>query len=149
MTNIPPLSDGQPLTYEYIKLMADAINTLSKSEAAINQVIEVSGGNISQSTENVSILTGRFNLNFGKTTNNKQSTAQATVTFGGKFKKNPVVTLSARDPSNDTNKDISHISLVITDLNNTQFTCKAKRIIGNQTVSDTIEVNFIAIGPAS
>lgn len=151
MTNIPPISDGQPLTYEYIQLMVDAINNLSKTEAATNQVVEVSGGNVLPSTDNVNIVTGTFTLNFGAVTNaGKQSSARKTVTFGGKFSKRPVLTLTPRDPSTaGENEQTSHISLVIASLSASEFTCRAKRIIGNQTEKDEIEVQFIAIGPAS
>jgi hypothetical protein len=149
MTNIPPISDGQPLTYETLNLMIAAINKLSKTEAAENQVIEVSGGGTNPSTDDASIVVGEFTLNFGKISSGKQSTAQATVNLGGKFKKIPRIVVTAIDEKSGE-KQISYVSLIVTGVSRTQFTCKGRRMVAGKDVEsgDELKVNFVAIGAA-
>jgi hypothetical protein len=154
MTNIPPISDGQPVTYEFLNLLVAAVNKLSKSETqgGGQQGIEISGKGYSLSkASDVSILIGQFNLKFGSISNAKQSTSTANVQFGGQFKSPPLVFVSAVDPSSDSAADISYISLTVTQVSGTQFTCKGRRMVAGKDAAnkDNLNVNFIAIGPAS
>jgi hypothetical protein len=154
MTNIPPISDGQPVTYEFLNLLVAAVNKMAKSETegGGQQDIEISGKGYSLSkASDVSILIGQFNLKFGSIANAKQSTATSTVQFGGQFKSPPLVFVSAVDPSSDSAADISYISLTVTQVSGTQFTCKGRRMVAGKDASnkDNLNVNFIAIGPAS
>lgn len=152
MTNLNPISDGQPLTYETINLMIGAINSLSPTEAAVNQVIEVTGGNIARSTDNVQMFVGEFFLSFGNIKNNKQSNASAQVKFGNRpFTATPYVFVTAVDPSNDAMADMSFISLTLIDITKSSFTCKGRRLwAGNDAVNkDKLKVNFLAIGPVA
>lgn len=155
MTNIPPISDGQPVTYEFLNLMVAAVNKLAKSETegGGQQDIEVTSGTgytLGKATD-VSIVIGQFNLRFGSIANAKQSTATSTVKFSGQFKSPPLVFVSAVDPSSDSAADISYISLTVTQVSGTQFTCKGRRMVAGKDAAnkDNLKVNFIAIGPAS
>lgn len=150
MTNIPPISDGQPLTYETLNLMIAAINKLSKTEAAENQGIEVSGGGITASTDDANIVVGEFTLKFGSISAGKQSTAQAAVNLGGKFKKIPRILVTALDEKAG-DKQISYVSLIVTNVSRTQFTCKGRRMVAGKDVesADELKINYVAIGAAS
>lgn len=157
MTNLPPISDGQPVTYEFLNLMVGAINNLSKAansqgETPKNQDIEVGGvGYPITAQTGVSIVVGKFSLKFGSIQNAKQSTAQTTVKFSGQFKSDPLVFVTPVDPSADDNADISYVSLVLAKVSKTQFTCKGRRMVAGKdaTNKDTLDVNFIAIGPSA
>ena len=154
MTSIPLISDGQPVTYEFLNLLVGAVNKLSKPETGgEDQDITITGGtNYSlPKSSGVSVVIGSFTLNFGSIQNAKQSTATATAKFSGQFKSAPLVFVTAVDPSSDTNSDISYISLTVTQVSAAQFTCKGRRMVAGKdaTNKDKIDVNFIAIGPAT
>jgi hypothetical protein len=155
MTNIPPISDGQPVTYEFLNLVVAAVNKLAKSETegGGQQDIEISSGSgysLSKASD-VSIVIGQFNLKFGSIAKAKQSTATATVKFSGQFKSAPLIFVSAVDPSSDSAADVSYISLTTTQVSATQFTCRGRRMVAGKDAADkdNLKINFIAIGPAS
>jgi hypothetical protein len=153
MTSITPISDGQPVTYELINQIIGSINNLSKStsEAGTERIIEVFGPNISQ-TNNVQLFIGEFFINFGSIKNAKESTATAEVEFGKKpFSALPYVIMSVVDPSNETNSEISYVSLTAINITKSGYTCKARRMVSGKDNrnKDKLKVNFIAIGPLS
>lgn len=154
MTSIPLISDGQPVTYEFLNLLVGAVNKLSKPDTdGSDQDITITGGTgfSLPKSSGVSVVIGTFTLNFGSIKNAKQSTAKATPKFSGEFKDPPLVFVSAVDPSSDTNEDISYLSLTVTQTSATQFTCKARRMVAGKdsTNKDKITVNYIAIGRAT
>lgn len=153
MTNIPLISDGEPVTYQFLNTLVGAVNKLAKPDTDGEiQDITITGQRYSLTkSQPAAILIGTFSLNFGSIKNAKQSTAQAQVEFDkAKFKSAPLVFVSAVDPSSDDNSDISYISLTVTSISATQFKCKARRMIAGKdaTNKDKIDVNFIAIGQA-
>ena len=152
MTNIPPISDGQPVTYEFLNLIVGAVNKLSTPETGeANQDIEVSGSSYSlNKNDPVSIVVGRFTLEFGSLANVKTSVASKTLKFDGQFKSAPLVFLSAVDDTAEKLNTTSYVSLMATEVTKSNFICRGRRTLSGKEAreKDTITVNFLAIGPA-
>lgn len=154
MASIPRISDGQPVTYEFLNILVDAVNKLSNPETGgANQDIEVTGSSYSlNKNDPVAIVVGRFTLEFGALTGRASGSVRAkTIQFDGQFKNTPLVFLSAVDDTADAANTTSYISVVATKVSKTSFTCRGRRTYaGKKAVQeDTITVNFVAIGTAA
>lgn len=153
MASIPRISDGQPVTYEFLNLLVDAVNQLSNPETGgANQDIEVTGSSYSlNKNDPVAIVVGRFTLEFGALTGRGGSVRAKTIQFDGQFKNTPLVFLSAVDDTADEANTTSYISVVATKVSKTSFTCRGRRTYAGKKAmqEDNITVNFVAIGTAA
>jgi hypothetical protein len=154
---VPPISDGQPVTYEFLNQVVDAVNKLGKidSEGSGQDItIKGSGQSVGYSfgaKAAVEIIVGRFSLEFASIANVSKSTSQKTIKIGGNFKSPPLIFLSPVDETAEKSATTSYISIVATNVSKTSFTCRARRTIAGKDAQkkDEIIVNFLAIGPTS
>jgi hypothetical protein len=149
---VPPISDGQPITYEFLNQVVSAVNKLGKTESGeSNQDIEFRGVSYAlNKKDSVLVVMGKFSMEFGSLANVSSSTARKTIKFNGNFKQPPLVFLSAVDESADKQADTSYVSLIATDISKSAFTCRARRTLSGKSAQkkDELVINFLAVGPA-
>jgi hypothetical protein len=149
---VPPISDGQPITYEFLNQVVSAVNKLGKTESGeSNQDVEFRGVGYSlNKRDSILVVVGKFSLSFDSLSDITTSTRKKTLSFNSNFKQPPLVFLSAVDESAEKQDDTSYVSLIATDISKSAFTCRARRTLSGKKAQsgDKLVVNFLAVGPA-
>lgn len=148
MARVNPISDGQPLTYELLNQIINAVNDIKVEQRDIRKsIIDVIANNIKgDDDEIVKVRLGTLELEFIK----GEAGARKSVTWGSRvtFTEKPFVAISVEDP---TEKNIVLPVPVLFNVTKEGFSVRAKRLtagVQDGVSADTLLVHYIAIGPS-
>jgi len=146
------LSDGQPLTYDYLKGLEEDIIRLSKNVTSINKQLTLENANINFSGGKDSGSSGATNVtvHIDKVTviGETGPVIRGNVRFGGvKFSAAPIVVANLLNQSK-LDEDSPYAVLTINNITQTGFNYRIQMIRG-ATNTRLLLVNYIAVGQTS
>jgi hypothetical protein len=147
------LSDGQPLTYDYLKGLEEDITRLTQSVNSINQQLRLENANInfsggkgsgSRGATNVTVHIDRVTI-----TENNSPVVVGNVKFDGvEFSAIPTVVANLLASTDGDNENSPYAVLTIQNITRTGFGYRIQMIRGNTNARDLV-VNYIAVGKTS
>lgn len=150
MARVNPISDGQPLTYELLNQIINAVNDIKiEQEDVKRSIIDVLAPTIKGADDEIiKIRCGTLELDFSK----GEAGAKTSVTWGDKvnFSEKPYILVTLEDPTVSAKEHLLPVS-VLYNVTKNGFSIRAKRVTANPntTSADQIIVNYMAIGPSA
>lgn len=152
---MPDLSQGAPLTYDYINALEnriDALERFRRNERAEQNIEILLDGNAvtgnARKPQDMLIQTGRIQLTW---TGPAKASEFRAVRFDKQFKNPPFIVASVSDPPNGRNLTgkayVAFATVTVAGVTRTGFNCLVETIRSGVNVrSGDIFVNYIAIG---
>ena len=146
------LSDGQPITFEWLNSLVDEINRLRQDLTANSQADKtrvrpiIYSGDAIQKAGKIKVIADQQKIGDAK---NTKAAFNAIVKFPGNgFKDNSVIVVATADMKKD-DKQAEKLVVSVANITNSKFVCTVTPIDGETLkVGDDIVINYIAVGDA-
>jgi len=149
---VAQLSDGQPITFEWLNTLVEEINRLRQDLTANSQADKtrvrpiIYSGDAIASAGKIKVIADQQTIGDAKKT---KAAFNAIVKFPGNgFKDNSVIVVATADMKKD-DKQAEKLVVSVANVTNSKFVCTVTPIDGEQlTVGQDIVINYIAVGDA-
>lgn len=145
MARIPPIYEGQPITYETLNLIIQEVNKIKNLPEDFGQDIVVYGNKVGigrSEGDDVKIAVGTATVQVKQ----NDITKNVTLPFDSVFSKPPVVVATIVDTQNGKNNAIQMATITIINITNNNAEARIQLLKAEKKNQVDLEVNYIAIG---